>query len=149
MLNILVIISVLDFFIHLRSCMKTVAVRAESQGGRIRAETMPLLGRIVTLLHALAFHIPPVVYVGALALNKLQQPEWMAQFALPDEIVGVRVGPVLEYALRVGACFAGFAPRRVMDVAFHHLGDQWHSLGVRTLVDAQAPLSDRSRRVFL
>ncbi|KAH0833435.1 hypothetical protein J3R83DRAFT_12549 [Lanmaoa asiatica] len=87
----LVVFSAVDFFRHVRGSMKTIAVHAESKGGRVRAETMPILGRIVIPIHALASFLPPAVYIGALVLNKFRQPVWMAQFALSDEIAGVRL----------------------------------------------------------
>ncbi|KAG8212880.1 hypothetical protein J3R82DRAFT_11213 [Butyriboletus roseoflavus] len=92
--------------------MKTIAVDAESKGGRIRAETMPILGRIVTPIHALATFIPPAVYIGALVLNKFRQPEWMAQFALSDEVAGVRLDPAWKGALRAGAVVSGLGSFR-------------------------------------
>ena len=52
--------------------MRELAVVSESKGGRIRPESMPptFLGRSITL--ALGIFIPPLNYVGALALNWFQ-----------------------------------------------------------------------------
>ena len=132
-LEALVVFTAFDFFRYIGSTVKPIAVNAESKGGRIRAETMPILGQIVTHFHSPAAFVPPAVYIGALVLNKFRQPEWMAQFALSDEIAGVRLDPAWKGALRVGACAAGLALKSLMDSAFHHLGEQWHFLGVRML----------------
>ena len=142
MLEALVVFSAFDFFRHIRGTVKTIAVQAESKGGRVRAETTvtPFLGRIVTPIYVLAAYIPPAVYIGALVLNKFRQPEWMTQFALSDEIAGVPLDPAWKGLLRAGACVAGFALRYLVDSAFHHLGEQWHSLGVRILTDVRASI---------
>ncbi|KAI9460332.1 hypothetical protein HD554DRAFT_2197143 [Boletus coccyginus] len=126
-----IVFSAFDFFRYLRGIVKTIAVQAESKGGRVRAGTTPSLGRVIALIHPLAAYIPPVVYIGAVVLNKFRQPEWMTQFALPDEIAGVRLDPVWKGVLRAGACVAGLALRSLVDSAFHHLGEQWHSIGRR------------------
>lgn len=136
-LEALVVISAFDFFRHIRGIVKTIAVQAESKGGRVRAETTPSLGRIITPIYALATYIPPAVYIGALVLNKFRQPEWMTQFALTDEIADVRLDPAWKGVLRAGSCLAGFALRNLVDSAFHHLGEQWHSLGVRIPSDVR------------
>ncbi|KAF8556505.1 hypothetical protein OG21DRAFT_616156 [Imleria badia] len=83
-LEALVVFSTFDFFRHMRGIVKTIAVQAKSRGGRVRAETMPFFGRIVTPIYAFAAFIPPVIHIGTLVLNKFQQPEWMSQFALSD-----------------------------------------------------------------
>ena len=57
----------------------------------------------------------------------------MTQFALSDEIAGVRLDPAWKGALRVGACAAAFALESMTDATLYHLGEQWHSLGVRML----------------
>ena len=136
-LEAFVVFSAFDFFRHIRGIVKSIAVQAESKGGHVRVETTPFLGRVVTPIHALAAYIPPAVYIGALVLNKLRQPMWMTQFALSDKIAGVRLDPAWKGLLRVGACVAGLALRNLIDSAFHHLGEQWHSLGVRVLSDVR------------
>jgi len=130
-LEALVVFSTIEYFWHIRGVVKTIATQAESKGGRVRQETIPLLGRIVTPIHALAAWMPPVVYIGALVLNKFRQPEWMTRFALPDEIVGVNLDPARKGVLRAAACVAGFMLRSLTDSTFQHLGEQWHSLGRR------------------
>ncbi|KAF8442115.1 hypothetical protein L210DRAFT_3644282 [Boletus edulis BED1] len=115
----------------IRGIVKTIGPQAESKGRRVRPESMPLLGRIVSPIHGLAAWMPPAVYIGALVLNKLRQPEWMTRFALPDEIVGVNLDPAWKSVLRAVACVAGFGLRSLADNVFQHLGEQWHSLGRR------------------
>ena len=134
MVEALVVFSVVDFLRYMRNSMKTLPVKAESTGGRIRVETVPRMGKIISGVHMLASYVPIVTYVGALVLNKFQQPAWMARFAFPDEIDGVRLDPVWKGVLRVGACVAGLAVKPLVDAAFYHLGDQWHVLGVRVLI---------------
>lgn len=141
-LEALVVFNGFDFFRHIRSCMRTVVAQAESKGGRIRAGTMPILGRIVTTIHALAVCVPPVVYIGVVVFNKFRQPEWMAQFALSNEIAGVQLNPLSKGVLRLGACAAGLVLKNVTDTTFYHLGDQWHTLGVRMLINVQDSPSD-------
>jgi hypothetical protein len=140
-LEAFVVFSTFDFFRYTRGIVRTIAVQAESKGGHVRVQTTPFLGRIVTPIHALAAYIPPAVYIAALVLNKFRQPVWMTQFALSDEIAGVRLDPAWKGLLRVGACVAGLALRNLLDSAFHHLGEQWHSLGVRVLSDVRYSLS--------
>ncbi|KAG6372203.1 hypothetical protein JVT61DRAFT_7996 [Boletus reticuloceps] len=111
--EVLVVLSTADYF----------------RGGRIRPESMPstFLGRFITPIHGLAIFIPPLVYVGALTLNRFQQPEWMARFAFSTEMIDA----TQRSALRVVACAASFALRSFSDGTFRHLGDQWHAIGRR------------------
>ncbi|KAF8124747.1 hypothetical protein EV363DRAFT_700269 [Boletus edulis] len=127
--EVLVVLSTADYFRHTFTGIKQLAVISESRGGRIRPESMPstFLGRIITPIHGLAIFIPPLVYVGALTLNRFQQPEWMAQFAFSTEMID----STQRSALRVVACAASFALRSLTDSGFQHLGDQWHAIGRR------------------
>ncbi|KAF8442105.1 hypothetical protein L210DRAFT_3194430 [Boletus edulis BED1] len=127
--EVLVVLSTADYFRHTFTGIKHLTVISESSGGRIRPESMPstFLGRIITPIHGLAIVIPPLVYVGALTLNRFQQPEWMAQFAFSTEMID----STQMNALRVVACAASFALRSFLDSTFKHLGDQWHVIGRR------------------
>ncbi|KAF8124759.1 hypothetical protein EV363DRAFT_1419555 [Boletus edulis] len=119
-LEALVAFSTLDYFRHIRGIVKTIGPQAESKGGRVRPESMPLLGRIVSPIHALAAWMPLAVYIGALVLNNFRQPEWMTRFALPDEIVGVNLDPAWKGVLRAAACVAGFGLRSLADNRREH-----------------------------
>ncbi|KAG6372204.1 hypothetical protein JVT61DRAFT_7997 [Boletus reticuloceps] len=128
--EVLVVLSTADYFRHTITRIKQLAVISESRGGRIRPESMPstFLGRIsMNPIPGLAIFIPPLVYVGALTLNRFQQPEWMARYAFSSEMVDSTSRDVL----RVVACAASFALRSLTDSAFQHLGDQWHAIGRR------------------
>ncbi|KAF8442102.1 hypothetical protein L210DRAFT_3611662 [Boletus edulis BED1] len=127
--EVLVVLSTADYFRHTFAGIKQLAVISESRGGRIRPESMPstFLGRIISPIHGLAIFIPPLVYVGALTLNRFQQPEWMARFAFSTEMID----STQRSALRVVACAASFALKSLTDSAFQHLGDQWHAIGRR------------------
>lgn len=122
--------------------MKTIVINPESKGGRVRTETIPILDWIITPIYALATFVPPAVYIGALVSNNFRQPEWVAQFALSDEIAGVRLDPAWKDVLRAGACVTGFSLKNLVDNAFYHLGEQCHSLGVRMLFDVRDSPSD-------
>ncbi|KAF8124752.1 hypothetical protein EV363DRAFT_1353578 [Boletus edulis] len=127
--EVLVVLSTADYFRYIITRVKQLAVISESRGGRIRPESMPstFLGRIISPIHGLAIFIPPLVYVGALTLNRFQQPEWMARFAFSTEMID----SAQRSALRVVACAASFALRSFSDSTFKHLGDQWHTIGRR------------------
>ncbi|KAF8556491.1 hypothetical protein OG21DRAFT_1506402 [Imleria badia] len=128
-LEVLVVLSTADYFQYTISKMKALAVISESKGGRIRPESMPptFLGRIISPIHGLAIFIPPLIYAGALALNRFQPPEWMAKFAFSDEMLD----STWKNALRAVACVASFSLRRFTNSIFEHLGDQWHFIGRR------------------
>ncbi|KAH0833414.1 hypothetical protein J3R83DRAFT_12527 [Lanmaoa asiatica] len=125
----LVVLSTIDYFRYTISMMKDIAVISESKGGRIRPESMPptFLGRIISPIHGLAIFIPPLICVGALVLNRFQQPEWMARFAFSVEMMD----STWRNTLRVVACVASFSLRGLMERTFEHLGDQWHAIGRR------------------
>ncbi|KAG6372205.1 hypothetical protein JVT61DRAFT_7998 [Boletus reticuloceps] len=127
--EVLVVLSTADYFRYIITRVKQLAVISESRGGRIRPDSMPstFLGRFITPIQDIAIFIPPLVYVGALTLNRFQQPEWMARFAFSTEMIDA----TQRNALSVVACAASFALRSFLDSAFKHLGDQWHAIGRR------------------
>jgi hypothetical protein len=127
-LEVLVVLSTADYIRYTLTKVKELAVVSESKGGRIRPESIPptFLGRIITPIHGLVIFIPPLVYVGALVLNRFQPPEWMARFAFATKMVD----STTSNALRVVACAASFALRSFTDATAKHLGDQWHTIGV-------------------
>ncbi|KAF8442108.1 hypothetical protein L210DRAFT_3535795 [Boletus edulis BED1] len=86
---VLVVLSTADYFRHTFTGIKQLVVISESRGGRIRPESIPstFLGRIITPIQDIAIFIPPLVYVGALTLNRFQQPEWIARFAFSTEMI--------------------------------------------------------------
>ncbi|KIJ12323.1 hypothetical protein PAXINDRAFT_156963 [Paxillus involutus ATCC 200175] len=108
--------------------VRSVAANAESKGGRIRPESIPtsFLARIVTPIQVLATALPPVVYLCVVVLNGLQQPEWMAKFALSG-----MVGSQWRNALRVLACSSTCLLKGIVDYIFDHLGEQWDVAGRR------------------
>jgi protein-S-isoprenylcysteine O-methyltransferase Ste14 len=128
-LEVLVVLSTADYIRYTLTKVKELAVVSESKGGRIRPESIPptFLGRIITPIHGLVIFIPPLVYVGALVLNRFQPPEWMARFAFATKMVD----STTSNALRVVACAASFALRSFTDATAKHLGDQWHTIGRR------------------
>ncbi|KAG9309940.1 hypothetical protein JVU11DRAFT_9972 [Chiua virens] len=130
-LETLVVFSVVDFFRYLRTTFKTLAVYAESKGGRVKPERMPARAQVVNTIQAIVIHVPPLIYAGAVLLNKFRQPEWMVPYTLPDDIAGIRLDPVMKGVLRLGACAAGLALRCAFDCALRHLGEQWHFIGRR------------------
>ena len=127
-LEVLVVLSTVDFLWHTIASVKSFAVISESKAGRIRPDSMPptFMGRIITPIHGLATFVPPLVYIGVLVLNGFQQPEWLAKCTLSAELGNSTWGN----ALRVIACIASFASRPFMDTTLKHLGDQWHAIGV-------------------
>ncbi|KAF8442103.1 hypothetical protein L210DRAFT_3644273 [Boletus edulis BED1] len=128
--EVLVVLSTADYFRHAITRVKQLVVISESRGGRIRPESLPstFLGRIsMNPILGLVFFMWPLVYVGALTLNRFQQPDWMARYAFSSEMVDSTSRDVL----RVVACAASFALKSFSDSAFQHLGDQWHAIGRR------------------
>jgi len=128
-LEALVVLSTGEYFRHSFAKISDLAVVSETKSGRIRTESMPptFLGRIITPIHALAMFTPPLIYVGAVVLNGFRQPDWFAKFTFHTEMID----PTWKSALRVAACIASFALKRLTDRVYDHLGDQWHSIGRR------------------
>lgn len=126
-LEVLVVLGAADYIRYTVAKVKTLAVASESKAGRIRQDRVPstFLGRIVTPIHGLATVAPPMIYVGALVLNRFQPPEWIARYALPFEMRD----STWRSALRVVACVADLALKSFTDSIFGHLGDQWHTIG--------------------
>lgn len=127
-LEVLVVLSTTDYIRYTIGIVKTIAVASESKAGRIRPDRMPsmLLGRIISPIHGLATYVPPLIYVGALVLNRFEPPEWMARYALPSGMID----ETWKNGLRVLACAASFGMKSVAESGLHHLGDQWHAIGV-------------------
>ncbi|KIK80523.1 hypothetical protein PAXRUDRAFT_833470 [Paxillus rubicundulus Ve08.2h10] len=125
----MVVLTITSGSVYSITKMRSVAANAEAKGGRIRTASMPtsFLARIVTPIQVLATFIPPLGYVCTVVLNGFQQPEWMAKFALSEELVGSQ----WKNALRVLACSASFLLRGVVDYVLHHLGEQWDAAGRR------------------
>lgn len=128
-LEVLVVLGTAEYFPYVTAKMKQLAVISESKAGKVRPESIPpaFLGRIITPIHRLAIFVPPLIYVGAVALNGFQQPDWMAKFAFPDGTLD----STWKNGLRVLACIASFTLKGLTDSIFEHLGDQWHAIGVR------------------
>ncbi|KAF9223284.1 hypothetical protein BS17DRAFT_781620 [Gyrodon lividus] len=128
-LEALVVLATLDSFRYIITEVKSLAVRSESKGGRIRPESLPtsLLGRIISPIFGYSFVATPAVYVGVVVLNGFRQPDWMEKFAISNEIVGLE----WRNALKVVACSATFALKLVAAHVLDHLAEQWHIIGRR------------------
>ena len=83
--------------------------------------------KVLTPIHGLSTWGPVAIYLVGTALNRLEQPDWFADWELPrgDLSVGWHAG------IRTLACVVNAGSYYLISQAFKHLGDQWHFIGVR------------------
>ena len=102
-LEVLIILSTVDYIQYTIAKVKTLTVASESKARRIQQGHMPSTysGQIVTLIHGIATIALPVIYVGTLVLNQFHPPNpRMARYALPFEMRD----SMCRSMLRVVAC---------------------------------------------
>jgi hypothetical protein len=99
---------------------------ASANGGGLKVSNVPIRARVATIVHASAFLVPLCGYIATTALNRFDQPDWLIDFALPDENISIRDKSL---ARTVGA-FAFVGLSKLYGIAFDHLGSQWAAIGV-------------------
>ena len=82
--------------------------------------------KALTPIHSLALLGPAVVYLVGTAFNRMEQPDWFADWELPrgDLSVGWHAG------LRTLGCVLHAGSLYFFSQAFKHLGSQWHFIAV-------------------
>ncbi|KAJ3486675.1 hypothetical protein NLI96_g4069 [Meripilus lineatus] len=82
--------------------------------------------KALTPIHSLSIWGPPAVYVITTAFNRMEQPDWFADWELPrgDLSVGWHAG------LRTLGCLLNVGGYYFLSQCFKHLGSQWHFIGV-------------------
>ena len=146
LLELFVILRTAYQFVHSISTVRSALAYAQSKSGPVRPDTVPT-GLFSILFNALQLSVTflnPAIYMVAVAVAGLQQPQWMNTFALPEVVLDVRLEGFLKIALRLLACTGGLAVHRIAKSTFEHLGDQYHPIGVRTRPLCQVSESDLS-----
>lgn len=112
--------------------VRSQLARARSTAGDIKAgSTGPRLWTNLSILGQFGgMSLPTLVYLTATAYNKFHQPEWLAEYALPQpsDVFGVD-GVVVGKAVGLLVLIAGTIFTRS---AIKALGDQFHAIGVST-----------------
>ena len=98
----------------------------ESTAGSSIRVTLAIFGQVGATV------LPTLVYWTVIPWNGFRQPEWMTKYALPSPpdvfgIDGVVVG-------RAVGLLGFFASRFITDTSFKALGDQYHPIGVSSLI---------------
>ena len=78
--------------------------------------------------------VPPLIYWTTTAYNKFQQPEWMAEYALPSPPDVFGVGGIMIG--RMAGLLVFFAGTILARTSLKVLGDQYHGIGVSDLIFA-------------
>jgi len=117
-------------FVYAYNEQIAVAGVAKREGGKIKALPMDFFARIVTPIHFVGMFIVPAAYLVGTAFNGLQEPQWLAQYHLPQEW-DASLGEDGKIMIRAAGIVASWASWKFMSVVFHYLGSQWHYLGLR------------------
>jgi len=115
---------------YVGSRLRAIAPVAQAEAGAIRSMPTTFIGQLVSPVHALATFVPPLTYVLCVTFNRFTQPEWMQCMSLPNNYVQQETA----VALRVAACASTFVHLRFIGMTLTHLGNQWHGIGVWTLL---------------
>lgn len=117
-----------QFLVTFRSQRKHLKA-ADDNAGPVKRDGLPksVVGRFVSPVHALGLMVPPVVYLGTVLANKLDQPMWMQDYRLPYEI-----GVGREAWARTAACVGMLGLNFAIELVLKHLGKQLHYIGVRS-----------------
>ncbi|KAF8556525.1 hypothetical protein OG21DRAFT_1408886 [Imleria badia] len=120
-------------FVYAFSKVRSALAHAQSKSGSVRPDTVPtgLLGFLFTAVQFIVAFLNPAIYMVAVAVVGLQQPQWMNAFAFPEVVFGVRLEGFWKNALRLLACVGSILMKRITDSTFEHLGDQYHPIGRR------------------
>lgn len=102
------------------------AHRADSEGGAVVKMPASLTGRIATFIHSVTALGLPLVCLGSVLFNGLEQPAWMERWRLPYEI-GIKE----EALARTAACVAAISLSKITGTILNYLGKQFHYIGVR------------------
>ena len=134
LLELFVILRTAYQFAHTVSTVRSALAYAQSKSGLVRPDTVPT-GLFSILFNAFQLSVTflnPAIYMVTIAIAGLQQPHWMNAFALPEVDFDVRLEGFSKIALRLLACAGVIAVQRIVKSMFGHLGDQYHSIGVRS-----------------
>jgi hypothetical protein len=127
----LAVLTTLRFFQYGISRTRAIAPVAKAESGVIRTSPTTFIGKAVTPIHALAFFVPSVTYVLCVTGNMFTQPAWMQRMSLSNDYFKHET----KVALRIAACASTFVLLRFVRRTFTHLGNQWHTIGVRTFLN--------------
>jgi hypothetical protein len=108
---------------------RLVAKLASAKGGKLKSKRIGNFATVSTVIHSTAFFAPLLGYVVSTALNGLEQPDWLVEFALPDDDVSIRDKANARTIAAVA--FIGFS--KLVASAYDHLGAQWAGIGVSLL----------------
>lgn len=128
----------LSFLLFGRSATKASRL-ANTEGGAIDPHYMPKtrLAKMATPVHFAALTVPPLVYLGALALNKLERPDWMESVSfgdIPESLGTYSTRAHIGVAIRALACAGSIALAQANRSILAYLGKQFHFIGVSCLL---------------
>ncbi|KAH7334867.1 hypothetical protein B0J17DRAFT_770412 [Rhizoctonia solani] len=82
-------------------------------------------GEYITAAHAFALFGPTALFLVVVPLNKFVQPNWLAEYALPE------VDTSVYNAARVGGSATIWLSGLLVRTSMKHLDAQWNYIGVR------------------
>jgi len=106
---------------------RLVAKLASAKGGKLKTKRIGNFATVSTIIHSTAFFAPLIAYIVSTALNAFEQPDWLTEFALPDDNVSIRD----KANARTIAAVAFIGLSKLAASAYDHLGAQWAGIGVR------------------
>jgi len=104
--------------------------RAEEEGGKTVPYHDTFTTKVLTPIQMATILGTPIVFGIALAVNGLEEPEWVQRFSLPS-LQDDNVGTLVTAAVRVLGCVATVACFRLLSSITLHLGAQFHFIAVR------------------
>jgi hypothetical protein len=104
---------------------------SEEEGGKIVPHHNTLLTKVLTPIHTIAMLSTPIVFGVVLAVNGLEEPQWVQRLSLPS-LHNSDTGTLLTAAVRVLGCVASVACFRLLLSITRYLGAQFHFIAVRS-----------------